>query len=420
MRSIKQLFTNVIEGIKLKKQQSEKKKQREFDLLDKKAEIFKARDEMLQEKPEPIEINGKSALIFWLSWAFIVYLCYLLYQSLDLLYLILTAFILSMAVESVILFFQKYIHRGLSIILTYLLIFWFFVFWFFLIIPFMAQQSADIFKVALSKTSEIQQIIQNDWLQQLIADNKLIPGYLKEYLSGAVSDPNSLNVIQQKLSENISNIISFGSGYIKNASGFAIDAVAGFFSVIIQIFIVIILAVFFSLEKAEVSNAIATLSGKKEYVATKIDKLYKKLWFWLKWQFMLSIFIWLTVFISLFTLGLVSPIDLPNKTTLALIAWITEFIHLLWPLLWAVPAVLVAVLYYGLTWFVVIAIVYYIIQWFENNVLIPVIMNQALWVSPLLIFLTMLIGASVLWFIWVLLSVPIAVILTLLFEDLFK
>jgi predicted PurR-regulated permease PerM len=58
------------------------------------------------------------------------------------------------------------------------------------------------------------------------------------------------------------------------------------------------------------------------------------------------------------------------------------------------------------------------IQWTENNILIPRVMNKTLWVSPLLILICMLIGSSILWFLWILLAIPLAVVLTVFFETL--
>jgi predicted PurR-regulated permease PerM len=81
------------------------------------------------------------------------------------------------------------------------------------------------------------------------------------------------------------------------------------------------------------------------------------------------------------------------------------------------PALLIAWLSYGWLGVGVIAILYYIIQQSENNILIPLVMYNVLGVSPLLIFLCMVIGGSLFGFLGILLAVPFAVILNILFED---
>jgi predicted PurR-regulated permease PerM len=52
--------------------------------------------------------------------------------------------------------------------------------------------------------------------------------------------------------------------------------------------------------------------------------------------------------------------------------------------------------------------------------LIPVLMNKTLGVNPVVIFISMIIGALILWFVGVLLAVPIAVIITLVLEKTFE
>jgi predicted PurR-regulated permease PerM len=111
--------------------------------------------------------------------------------------------------------------------------------------------------------------------------------------------------------------------------------------------------------------------------------------------------------------------NIPQKGSLALIAGITELIPYIWPLLWGAIAVLVAYIHLWITGALVVLAIFILIQRLENNVLIPVLMNRTLWVNPVVIFISMIIGGLIIWFLWVLLAVPIAVIITLLFEKTF-
>ncbi|USN54352.1 MAG: AI-2E family transporter [Candidatus Peribacteria bacterium] len=42
---------------------------------------------------------------------------------------------------------------------------------------------------------------------------------------------------------------------------------------------------------------------------------------------------------------------------------------------------------------------YWFIQWLENNILVPLVMYHALGISPLMILMCMLLGASILGFL---------------------
>lgn len=69
-----------------------------------------------------------------------------------------------------------------------------------------------------------------------------------------------------------------------------------------------------------------------------------------------------------------------------------EFIPYIGPFIALIPAFIVAV---GISWKFGIAIIilYVIIQQLENNVLVPVIMSKSLNLSPVLVFIVMMMGA---------------------------
>jgi len=65
---------------------------------------------------------------------------------------------------------------------------------------------------------------------------------------------------------------------------------------------------------------------------------------------------------------------------------------------------------------VAVVILYTIIQQFEGNILIPVLMNKTLGLNPLLVFVCMLFGGLIMGVFGTLLSVPIAVIFSVLLQ----
>lgn len=395
-----------------------KKELSEIENIDR--EIWSMSGRLLRKTKQDFTIWVQNYFMFWIVWWIIIYVWYLFYQTLSLLYLVFAAYIISIAMESIIDIFQSKMNRSVAIIFSYFLFILFLLSWFFMIIPFILNQSADIMNIILDKIEKFQLMLKYKWLEVMIIESNLLPWYVKNQIIAAFNNPNTVAAIQSGLQENVSNILSFGSQYIRNIWSLIVSIVTWFFSALFQIILVLVLAVFFSLEKEWVIKFLSSFSSNKKYFRLKLQKIYKKLWFRLKWQFVLSLFIWFTVRLLLHTLSVISFIDIPNKATLAIIAWITEFVPFVWPFLWAVPAVLVAITSYWFTWFVVVSIMYYIIQWFENNVLVPVVMNRALWLSPLVIFVAMMLWWAVLWFVWVLLSVPIAVIATIAFEDFIK
>ncbi len=350
----------------------------------------------------------------WLALLLIVYIWYIAFNSLDIIYLVITAFIISMAAESTIWFFSKFLYRWVAVIISYIFLFTFLILWFVVLIPFLITNSSQILDIVSQKISYLQEQLQTQSLQSFIHSLHLYP-YFENKLLEYISNPEIANKIREILSTNISNILQTFAQSIKWVSSFTINVISAFFNAINQIIIVFTLAVFFSFEKNKVVYTLATLSKNPDKTYLKLKKLYFQLWEWLKWQLLLWIFIWLAVYLWLLTLSLFW-INLNTKWTLALIAWLMEFIPYLWPILWSLPSLLLASLSYWFWWFLWVWLLFVIIQQVEWWI-VPIIMNKALWVNPLLIMISMLFGMKILGFLWIIFAIPIAVIISLAFED---
>ena len=100
-------------------------------------------------------------------------------------------------------------------------------------------------------------------------------------------------------------------------------------------------------------------------------------------------------------------LGVPGALLLALIAAITEAIPIIGPLLGAIPAVLVAATV-SPELALIVAGLYVVIQFVEGNVLVPIVMRHAVGISPLLVLVSLLIGAAAGGLVGAFLAVPIA------------
>ena len=66
---------------------------------------------------------------------------------------------------------------------------------------------------------------------------------------------------------------------------------------------------------------------------------------------------------------------------------------------------------------ILVGFIFLIIQWIENYVIVPVLMWKQLGVNSILILVCALLGAVIMGFWWIVLSVPLAVILGLFIDD---
>lgn len=112
-----------------------------------------------------------------------------------------------------------------------------------------------------------------------------------------------------------------------------------------------------------------------------------------------------------------SVLGVPGALLLALIAAITEAIPIIGPLLGAIPAVLVAATV-SPELALIVAGIYVILQFVEGNVLVPVVMRHAVGISPLLVLVSLLIGAAAGGFVGAFLAVPVAASLEIVLQRL--
>lgn len=361
---------------------------------------------------------GKSMFKFWIIGLLVVFLWYIAFKSLETIYLILAAYILSVAMEAIIDFFERIrFRRWISIAVTYILFMIFVLAWFIFVVPFIFTQLSELIKLLIGQINDIQILLTTKSLPEIVQSLTWIPSYMQDNILAYVNNQDLVWWLQVKLQENIAQIAQMWSTYAQYLGNRAVSIVWSFFSFVWQAAIVLTLAVLFSIEKKSVIRFVSGIWSlrSREYLVIRLEKIYKQLGIWLKSQLLLCVFIWVTVYAALWILSLFG-LDLPSKWSLAMIAWLTEFVPYLGPIFASVAAVMVALLNYWIYGALIVLAVFFAIQRLENNVFIPLLMNKTLWVNPVVVFVSMIIWGLIMWFLWVLLSVPIAVIITLMIE----
>jgi predicted PurR-regulated permease PerM len=112
-----------------------------------------------------------------------------------------------------------------------------------------------------------------------------------------------------------------------------------------------------------------------------------------------------------------SLLGLPSGPLLGLIAGLAEIIPFIGPVVGVVPALLLAAAFRP-DLIVVVLIVYIVIQLVESNVLVPIVMRNAVGVSPFLLTVSLLVGAALGGLLGALVSVPIIAAVEAILERL--
>jgi predicted PurR-regulated permease PerM len=131
---------------------------------------------------------------------------------------------------------------------------------------------------------------------------------------------------------------------------------------------------------------------------------------WVRGQLLLMTFIFVVTSVAYFLL------NLPNALLLGLIAGVAELIPIVGPALGAIPALLVAAASGSMEQLLLVAAVYVAIQVIEGNVLVPMVMKNAVGVPPFLVIVSLLVGASVAGLGGALLAVPVTAAIVVILE----
>ncbi len=197
----------------------------------------------------------------------------------------------------------------------------------------------------------------------------------------------------------------------ENAFSITKSIFSGFFSFLT----VMVIGFYLLLDKKNIMHSLVALFPEKtkNHAQATISEIETKLGSWVRGQIILSLFIGVITWIVLSLLGI--PFALP----LALIAGILEIVPTLGPIISAIPAMIVA-LSISPTLMLVVAAAYIGIQMLENNLLVPKIMEQAVGLNPVVIIVSVGVGANLLGIIGALLAIPFLSALIILIRDLKK
>ena len=367
-----------------------------------------------------VNLTTKSALKFWLIGLVFVFLWYLFFETLDVLYMILTALIISVSMDGVAWLFEKWVkHRWLAIAVSYILLIIFIISWVVLIVPFLISQITYLIEWISNIIWNLKSFIIDNSRPDAISQIAWLPSFVQEYFTEHRSELNiNWNEIQSALLASLNTLLDSSVNYLTSFSSWLLSFIGSFFSVLWELVIIFTLAVFFSIEKDYIIKLVTKCFSKarRALAQKKIERIYTQLSAWLKARLLLSIILATIFWICLWVLNL-CWIKIPSVFTLSVITWLLDVIPYIWPCIAAVPIVLLAFIHNWFWAMILVWLIFLLIQWIENYIIVPVLMWKQLWVNSVLILVCALLGAVILGFWGIVLSVPLAVILGLFIDD---
>ncbi len=147
-----------------------------------------------------------------------------------------------------------------------------------------------------------------------------------------------------------------------------------------------------------------------EKVLTIYERVRRKISMWFRGQLLLSLIVGLAVFIGLWALGV------RYSLVLGIAAGIFELIPYVGPIFSGALAVLLA-LTSSVTLGIYTLILFIVIQQLESHFLIPTVMGKSTNLNPVIVLVSLLVGAKVFGIIGAILAVPVAVLFQEILRD---
>jgi len=319
---------------------------------------------------------------------------YIFWLLRDLVLLVLTAIIISSAIEPGVIFFvHRRIPRFISALMVYVLVFGsLFVLLYFFFPPIIAD-AADFLSVA--------------------------PKYLDTL---NVSTPfqsiaNSADFLgsQSGLQSLIQSLLSLRAAFSESSGG-VLQLFITFFGGIFSLLLVIVLSFYFALQDTGVDDFLRLVMpvAYENYSVDLWKRAQKKIGLWMQGQILLSVIIGILVYLGLLIIGI------PYALLLAVFTAIAEIIPIFGSLIAGAAAVVVGYSSGGIALAIIVLGLFIVMNQFEANLIYPLIVKKVVGVPPVLVIVALIAGYTLAGFLGALLSVPVAAVMLEIISDFDK
>ena len=281
-------------------------------------------------------------------------------------------------------FAKKRIPRGLAVLIVYTVLLSLASLIVMILVPIVVEQSGQLMNnISSSSTQLVDSFTQFQQRHQV----------LENFTSGLQSFQQNLNA----------------------SAGSVFTTVKGIFGGFAALLITLVLAFYMVVEEDSMRRYFMTLAPAEyqPYLTQMLKKMQRKIGAWLRGQMILGFIVGLAVYIGLKLLGV------PYALLLALIAGLFEIVPYIGPIVSLIPAALIGFAQSPVLGAAVV-ILYLLIQQLENNVLVPKIMQKVTGLSPILSIAALLVGVKVGGVVGAILAIPLATMIAVVAEDIFK
>lgn len=381
----------------------QKKKERKHEFITEKPFSVHPCPEVMFE----VSLASAIKIIFVLIALFVLWK-FVTFTSSLLISLFFAAFLSATLYPSVRFLERHAIPRGLAILLVFIFLFSFLIFLFSTIVPALINQGISLGNWFLQNMKSI-----------YMGDFSVLPIFAQQfgeplqeslknfdaYLQSLQTDTETQKGLFQTLTDNVDKIASWKDGITS-----VISAVMGFLG---QMFLVFLMVFFIILDRETIRSFLLSFFGLpvQKYLYLKSYQVQEKISEWVHGQMILFLFMGTTTWLFLSFMGV------EYALAIGFISGIAEFLPFVGPPLTLIIALPLA-FGQGVDIGIYTIIFFACQQFVEGNILVPLVMEKAVGVSPLVTVLAMLIGFQFLGILGAIMAIPLASIIGLFLEDL--
>ena len=242
---------------------------------------------------------------------------------------------------------------------------------------------------------------------------QVLPNILTDVSSAFESAETSDAVSSISLSGELENFIQSVSQFLQVSSQSFVSFLVSVFGGMISLLAVIVISFYFSVMPEGVASFFTSVLPDRfeSYVLNLWEKSERKVGRWFQGQVLLALAVGLLVFVGL------SLMNVKYAILLAIIAMLMEVVPIVGPVIAAIPAIGLAYVQSPslALW---VALLYLGIQQLENHALTPIILGKSVGLHPVTVIIAILIGGKLAGILGILVSVPLAVVIVEIWNDL--
>jgi len=231
--------------------------------------------------------------------------------------------------------------------------------------------------------------------------SRLFPDYLDKINEGLhnLSTIDGATAAGSGVSTSISDLTSS----ISQAGTSIFNALTSIFGGIISFFVVLLITFYLTVEEEGMKKIVQGLfpEQRRPQVLEVIVKIQHRMGYWLRGQLLLSLIVFVMVYVGL------SIIGIKYALLLALLAGLFEIIPFLGPWISAVPGIFFAFSQGGISKALFAGLIYLVVQQIENNFIVPKVMGRTTGLNPLVVIIAILVGTRLGGAVGALLAVPV-------------